>query len=106
MDTTIQTDKFGKVRVADELKILYISDNLDVSSVVKKTSVKEFVSEMTPYMSGKLYNVLTWSADDLLYLENITKKRFFRIINAGKKSYQEFLSVKEKYYSLKNTLLK
>jgi len=113
VDTSIQTEKVGKMQeveingepffsIADVFKISNIVVDLNASSVVKKTRIKEFISEMSPHMSNRLYNVLTWSADELPYLEDITKKRFFRLINAGKKSYQEFLSVKEKYDELKN----
>ena len=51
-------------------------------------------------MSNRLYRILTWSEEQ--YLEDMTKTRFFRLRSAGKKAYQEFLSVKEKFDELKN----
>ena len=112
-------ERLGKIRVAevngepflcltDMLKLLNIFARESivpkasaVSDYCIKTSIEEFASVMRPYMSTRLYRVLTWS--DESYLEDITKEKFFRLRSAGKKSYQELLSLKQKFNELRTS---
>jgi len=112
-------ERLGKIRVAevngepflcltDMLKLLNIftresivPEASAVSDYCIKTSIEEFASVMRPCMSSRLYRVLTWS--DESYLEDITKEKFFRLRSAGEKTYQELLSLKQKFDELRKS---
>jgi hypothetical protein len=49
-------------------------------------------------ISSRLRNVLNKCDWDTVYLEDINFHIFLRLRNAGKRSWQEFIAVREKYY--------
>ena len=55
-------------------------------------------------MSTRLYRVLTWS--DESYLEDITKEKFFKLRSAGIKTYQELLTLRQKFDEFRRTKIK
>ena len=81
------------------------NDIVDITPVVNpknihhsadKTKIVDFINTMQHEMSTRLYQRLRHS--DKIYLEDLDEKTFLGMRNVGMKTYEYFLSVKERYY--------
>ena len=61
-----------------------------------KTKIVDFINTMQHEMSTRLYQRLRHS--DKIYLDDLDEKTFLGMRNVGMKTYEYFLSVKERYY--------
>ena len=81
---------------------LLIGEVIEILNEQGKIKLKDFIDEMRSEMSTRLYNAISgrnsYGGFDVEYLEDLDEKTFMGIHYAGRATYKEFLSLKEKYY--------
>ena len=81
---------------------LLIHESIEILNKPQKIKLNDFLVEMQFEMSTRLrlrLDEYNRRCDYVCYLDDLDEKTFFSIRSAGKKTYEEFLSVVEKYYA-------
>ena len=69
---------------------------------MKKTKIEDFLMIMKPHMSSRLYSCLfDCRSRNCRYIEDVCERTLYKIRNAGMKTYQELVSIKERFFDMK-----